>query len=483
MNEVEKKVSLKVALLTILVLITVLSIGNGILKLPTDIVFIVATIAISIVLLTQGFKGKELQEYFVDGCKKSLLVVLILMSVGMVIGSWIVSGIVPSIIFYGLKLLSPTVFLVSGFLILCVTSFFIGSAYASAGTLGVAFMGIGYGMGIPPALTAGMVVSGAIFGNKISPFADTTNLAVAVTGVELTSHIRSMLYSVLPILVISTILYGIQGMKFSHNTLDVTKIDLITDTLSKHFVISPFLLLVPVLTILLAAKKVPPLIALLISALGGVVAAALIQTNYDINTIFTALSKGFQIQTGVEQVDNLLNRGGIANMMPTVTLSILILGFGEILQRTGIVSAILGSIKNTIKSARSLVLTTLFSGLVTDMLTASQYMSIILPGQMFKSAYKKHNVSLTVLSRTLEDGGTMFSYLVPWSLTAIYLSGVLGVSTLDFFPYAYQAVLTPILAIIYAITGFAIFKEKGNVNEDKEHLEEKSFMQKRISND
>lgn len=172
------------ALLTILVLITVLSIGNGILKLPTDIVFIVATIAISIVLLTQGFKGKELQEYFVDGCKKSLLVVLILMSVGMVIGSWIVSGIVPSIIFYGLKLLSPTVFLVSGFLILCVTSFFIGSAYASAGTLGVAFMGIGYGMGIPPALTAGMVVSGAIFGNKISPFADTTNLAVAVTGLN-----------------------------------------------------------------------------------------------------------------------------------------------------------------------------------------------------------------------------------------------------------------------------------------------------------
>jgi len=453
-----KSVTLNKALLMLLCIVVILSAGNVILKIPTEISFVLTIVAISLVALSSGFTLKELQGFFVEGCRESLIVVLIMMSVGMVIGSWIVSGIVPSIIYYGLKFISPSFFLVSGFLLLCLVSFFIGSSFATAGTLGVAFMGIGYGMGIPPAMTAGMVISGSLFGNKISPFADTTNLCLAVAKVELVDHIKSMLYSVVPILVISTAIYTYLGFGFVQESLDQSKLDLITTTLGQRFIINPFFLIVPILTIILAIRRMPPVIALLLAALIGVV-VALIWQPYDATTIFKALSSGFLIKSGVPQVDALLNRGGISSMTSIITLVIFILGFGQILQKTGVVNVLLDKVQGVIRGSTSLVITTLITGLLTDMLTASQYMSILLPGQMLRPAYERLNIRMTVLSRTLEDGGTMFSYIVPWSVTALYLSGVLGLPVIEMVPYAYQAWLTPFLTVFYAITGIAIWKE------------------------
>lgn len=459
MEAVEKKVSFGKAMLILFLVMLILSVGNVVFKLATEISFLFAVVAIVLVALSSGFKLQELQEYFLDGCRKSLLVVLILMSVGMVIGSWMVSGVVPSLIYYGLKFLSPTYFLLTGFLSLCIVSFFIGSSFATAATVGIAIMGIGYGMGIPPALTAGMVISGALFGNKISPFADTTNLCIAVADVDLVDHIKSMLYSVLPILVASACIYTYLGATFARESLDQSKINLITDTLAKHFTISPWLLLIPVFTIILAIRRMPPLIALILSSFAAVVVAFICQP-FDSGIIFASLSKGFSIKSGVAQVDTLLNRGGISGMMFIVVIALFVLGFGELLQRTGVVSAILEKVEYIVRGPASLVISTLTTGLITDMLTASQYMAILLPGQILKPAFIKFKIKRNVLSRTLEDGGTIFSFMIPWSITSLYLTGVLGVPTMESLPYAFQAWLTPLLATFYGLTGIAIWKDE-----------------------
>ncbi len=460
MDDTKKQVSFSVAILNILILVVSVGIGNGLFKMPLDTSFIVAITAIAaVVMFSKGYKAKEILEYFFDGGKKSVSVMILLMGVGAVIGSWIVSGVVPTLIYYGLKLISPSYFLVSGFLFLCLISFFIGSAYATAGTVGVALMSIGYGMGFPPAVTAGMVLSGAVFGNKISPFADTTNMCIAVTGVDLVEHIKSMLYSVLPIFLASAAIYTYMGISFAHESLDQSNINVIIDIIAKKFVISPLLLIVPALTIVLIIKKMPPVIALLLATLTGAVVGLIFQPTYDLKAIFTAISKGFVIDTGVPRVDSLLNRGGIASFMGIVENVFFLMGASEILQRTGTTTAILEKVSKIIRGSRSLVIANLLTGLVVDGVTGSQYLAIILPGEMFKPLYQKLKIKLTVLSRTLEDSGTIFAFLIPWSLNAIGMGAILGVPVTESYIYAYQLWFSPILCIIFALTGIAIWKD------------------------
>jgi NhaC family Na+:H+ antiporter len=441
----------------VIILAIILILGLAYLKLSTLTVFLLAIIATAIIALVKNFSLNEIQEFILEGCKKSMLVVLILMAVGTVVGSWIVSGVVPSIIYYGLKLLLPSIFLPAGFIICCVVSFFTGSSYTSIATLGVAFMGIGFGMEINPGITAGMILSGSIFGDKMSPFSDTTNLAPGVAGTDIFEHIRSMLYTTVPSLVISLILYAIIGMKYSTIAIDYTNVEMIQNSILENFAISPILLLIPLITIVLAIKKVPPFIALLIGAIAGVIAAIIFQ-DFGIKVILNSLASGFKIDSGIYEVDKLLNRGGVSGMMGTVSLAILALGFGEMLQKMGVLKTLLEKIQTVTQSPRRLVITTLFTCLLTNMLTASQYMAIILPGEVFKDSYKKCGVKASVLSRTLEDGGTIFSFLVPWSMAAVYASGVLGVSTLQYLPYSFLAILCPVFAIIYALTDKAIFR-------------------------
>ena len=460
-NTKEKKVSVAMAAVAMIALALVLIGGFIVLQISTHVVFLLAILAMGIIALISGFTKEDLQDFFIEGCKNAVLVALILMTVGTVIGSWIVSGIVPTIIYYGLEILSPKVFLVVGFFICCIISFFVGSSYSAIATLG-----IGLGLHINPGLTAGMVVSGAIFGDKMSPFSDTTNLAPAVAGTDIFKHINSMLYTTVPATVIAAIIYTVIGIQIGGAAMDTSAIDAINDTLRMHFNINPLLLIVPLLTIVLAIKKMPPLIALLLGAVAGTVAAFIFQMgHYDYQVILNALGNGFSLESGNTDVDRLLNRGGIMGMMSTSSLALLALGLGEILQRMGVLSVILSKMEIFIRSPRSLVLTTLATCLVTTVLTASQYIAILLPGQVMKEAYTKQGVEKRVLSRTLEDGGTIFTFLIPWSTTGIFVSGVLGVEVLQYAPYAFLAILCPLIAIFYACTGIAIFKEKTAVKE------------------
>lgn len=424
-TNMRKLISLPMALLTLVVVAGIMSVGLAVLKLNTMVTFILALVAVCIIAICLGMKLERLQEVILNGFRKFALTGMILISVGMVVGTWMISGIVPSIIYYGLQIFTPSSFLAVGFLICCIISFFTGSSYASLGTMGVAFMAIGY-------------------------------------GTDIFAHIKSMFYTVIPSFLITTILYFVMGLKFNAASAEsLQSIKAIVVALDENFTISPLLLVVPVLTIILVAKKIPAMIALIIGALAGIIAALIAQPQFSFNDVVTAMSVGFTGEFEEEALASLLNRGGISGMMSTIVYCIFALELGELMYEMGVLTVILDKVKDKILKPCNLIIATLISCLATVMLTTSQYMAILLPGEVFRSSYEKADMAPYVLSRTLEDGGTIFSFLVPWSAAAIYSSGVLGVSTLQYLPYAFLPLLCPVFAILCAVTGIGVFDSKG----------------------
>ena len=463
MSENKKTVSFPVAVMTLLVVAGIMSLGLAILKLNTMVTFILTFLAVCGIALCVGTKLNQLEDMILTGFRKTAQVCMIFIAVGMVVGSWIISGIVPSIIYYGLSIFTPSSFLALGFVVCCIVSFFTGSSYAALGTMGIAFMAIGYGMDINPALVAGMSVSGAVFGDKMSPFSDTTNMAPAASGTDVISHIKSMIWTITPAFIISLVLYFVLGMRYNTTSPEAMQdLHAIMDTLKASFTISPILLLIPVLTIVMVIKKVPATIALLAGAVMGVIVALVAQPQFTYTQVLTALASGFSGEFEVAAVGKLLNRGGISSMTSTIIYTIFAIELGEIMYQLGVLSVMLDKIRDRLEKPANLIITTLLSCLATVMLTTSQYMAILLPGEVFQDSYKKANVAPYVLSRTLEDGGTLFAFLVPWSAAAIYSSGVLGISAVEYLPFAFLPLLCPLFAIVCAITGIGVYDCDGN---------------------
>ena len=470
MSENKKTVSFPVAVLTLVIVAGIMSLGLAILKLNTMVTFILTFLAVCGIALCVGTKLNKLEDMILTGFRKTAQVCMIFIAVGMVVGSWIISGIVPSIIYYGLSIFTPSSFLALGFVVCCIVSFFTGSSYAALGTMGIAFMAIGYGMDINPALVAGMSVSGAVFGDKMSPFSDTTNMAPAASGTDVISHIKSMIWTIAPAFIISLVLYFVLGMRYNTTSPEAMQdLHAIMDTLKASFTISPILLLIPVLTIVLVIKKVPATIALLAGAVMGVIVAFIAQPQFTYTQVLTALASGFSGEFEVAAVGKLLNRGGISSMTSTIIYTIFAIELGEIMYQLGVLSVMLDRIRDRLEKPANLIITTLLSCLATVMLTTSQYMAILLPGEVFQDSYKKANVAPYVLSRTLEDGGTLFAFLVPWSAAAIYSSGVLGVSAVEYLPFAFLPLLCPLFAIVCAITGIGVYDCDGNSLRGKTH--------------
>ena len=462
MSETKKTVSFPVAILTLVIVAAIMSVGLAVIKLNTMVTFILTFLAVCLIAICVGTKLTDLENMIMAGFKKTATACMIFIAVGMVVGSWIISGIVPSIIYYGLKLFTPSSFLALGFIVCCVVSFFTGSSYAALGTMGIAFMTIGYGMGINPALVAGMSISGAVFGDKMSPFSDTTNMAPAAAGTDVFTHIKSMIWTITPAFVISLVLYFILGLQYNTSTPEAMQaLNDITDTLKDSFTISPLLLIVPVLTIVLVIKKVPATIALLTGAVMGVIVAVITQPQFTYVQVLTALASGFSGEFEVAAVAKLLNRGGISSMTSTIIYTIFAIELGEIMYQLGVLNVLLDKISDKLEKPCNLIITTLLSCLATVMLTTSQYMAILLPGEVFTNSYKKAKVAPQILSRTLEDGGTLFAFLVPWSAAAIYSSGVLGVSAVEYLPFAFLPLICPLAAIVCAITGIGVFDTEG----------------------
>lgn len=468
MNKMENAKTAKMtfgrAALCIVCLIIVLCLGFAVFGLETKVVFLIASVVVTICLVVFGFKLDTVLLWYADGCRGAIDVILILMSVGTVIGTWMASGVVPTIMYYGISFLTPTSFMLIGFILCCIVSFFVGSSYSTLATLGVAFMGIGTGLGMDLGLVGGMVVSGALFGDKMSPFSDTTNLAPAVSGTTVYKHINSMIYTVTPAFIITFLLYLILSMRTDTSNAEMGMVDEMLDALSGSFNITPILLIVPIVVLVLAVLKVPPLVAMLTSAFLAMFMGMILQSDhYDVVTMLSALGDGFSTDTGNEMVNKLVCRGGIASMMEVVAWTLLTLGMGQTLKESGVLGAFLEKLLTIIKRPRGLVIGTLICSLCTACLTASQYLAIMLPGMLLKDSYTKFKLDKRVLSRTLEDGGTMFSFLIPWDTAGIYTASVLGISTLTYAPYAFLLIACPIVAAVYACIGFAQFKdESGN---------------------
>lgn len=455
--KMKKEMPFMVAMIPLICMIAVMAVTVIVLDQGPHIPLIFGTLIAAIVAWRCGYKWSELEEMMYKGIRLALPAVVIIMLVGLTIGAWIGGGIIATMIYYGLKIITPSYFLVSITAICMIVALAIGSSWSTMGTIGVAGMGIGLSMGIPAPMIAGAIISGSYFGDKMSPLSDTTNLASGLTNTDLFVHIRHMLFTTIPGIIITLTVYGFMGMKFGKEGMDIARIEKTLDVLQDSFVISPFLLLIPLLVIILVVKKVPAMPALVVGITLGFLSQLIIQGG-SVSSAVATLQSGFVIDTGNEMVDNLFNRGGLDSMMYTVSMTVVAMTFGGILENTGMLQAIVNQILKLAKSARGVVASTIVSCFATNATCSEQYISIVIPSRMYVKTYREHGLHSKNLSRALEDGGTLTSVFIPWNTCGVFIFGTLGVHALDYAPYAILNYMVPIISVFYAFTGITIRK-------------------------
>lgn len=401
----------------------------------------------SLVALKIGYTWKFIENSMIKGISQAMQSIIILAIIGVLIGVWILAGVVPTMIYYGLMILNPSIFLLATVIITSITSLATGTSWGTAGTMGIALMGIASGLGIPAPVTAGAVLSGAYFGDKMSPLSDTTNLAPAMAGTDVFTHIKFMLKPTLIAYGLTLLIFGFLSLKYRGASADLSNVDLIANGLKETFTISPVLLLAPLVVIISIAKKLPAVPGI---ALGIIIAAILGPIYQDINfgDILSAGLNGYVSNTGLEAVDQLLTTGGLNNMMSSISLTIIAMMFGGIAEETGILEAIVKKFLHRVQSIVGLVISTILTCVFTNASMPEQYISIVVPGRMFKNEYKERNLDPTLLSSTLESGGTVTSAMIPWNTCGTYMTTVLGVSTVHYLPFLFFNLLMPIVQVI-----------------------------------
>ncbi len=456
-----KKPSLLLALVPFICLVCFMLLGVLVLNAEPQIALILASVITAFIGKYLGHSWEDMEQAMIDSNAMVMQANFIIMIVGCLIGVWMAGGIVPGMIFYGLKLFTPSMFLFLLPMVCSIVSVSTGSAWSTAGTMGIAAMGIGAGLGIPPAITAGAVVTGSSFGDKLSPLSDSTNLAAGIAGVNVFDHIRHMLYTTVPSYIISVIIFGIIGLGYKGTAVDTTQINGILSAIDANFNISPLIFIAPLSVILMIAFKVPAVPGMIGGTIVGLVFA--LSQGYHLNEILPFMFYGFEITTGNEMVDMLLSRGGMLQMMETISLVICALAFGGIVKKIGCLDTIIEVILKYCQSRGSIIFANVVTCIAMNFLAADQYMAIVIPGQMYKPIYEKLNLHPKNLSRTLEDAGTLTSGLVPWSTCgAVYLT-TLGISAFQYGRYHFLGLINPIVAIIYGFTGFGLAR----LNESK----------------
>ena len=415
-------------------------------------------------------KYKYMLEVIAENVKSTTGALLILLLVGALAGTWLISGIIPSMIYYGLQILNPTFFLVSSVIICSVISIATGSSWTTSATVGIALIGIGNTLGISAGMTAGAVLSGAYFGDKMSPLSDTTNLAPAMAGSELFDHIKYMAYTTVPTIIITLIIFLIIGLNIETNgSPDISdKLEAIDGA----FNISPWLFFVPLTVIVLIIKKTPPLVALLLGTLFGAVAAIIAQPQIVISiadasvlnfeSAYKGVMKAITVDTAVEtssvELNDLFTAGGMNGMLGTIWLIICAMVFGGDMEAIGALSRISKALLSLATTTFGLFASTVTSCLALNVTASDQYLAIVVPGKMFKKAYEDRGLAPENLSRTLEDSGTVTSVLIPWNTCGAYQSGVLGVSVADYFVFAFFNWISPFMTLLFAAFSIKIKK-------------------------
>ena len=423
---------------------------------------------------------KTMLKGAVDSISSAIGALIILLLIGSLAGTWMLSGIVPAMIYYGLDILSPSIFLFACCIVCAIVSLATGSSWSTIATIGIAMLGIGTALGISEGLIGGAIISGAYFGDKMSPLSDTTNLAPAMAGTDLISHIKYMMFTTIPSISISLVIFLIIGFVYFGSGGEINDVGIMQEAISSTYNISPWLFLVPVVVIFMIIKKVPAIPALLFGTLAGGVFAIIFQSDIITNqlgsgfdsesfsgyvkssymSVMNAMTVDVNVDTGNEAVNKLVQTGGMSGMLNTIWLIICAMSFGGIMEATGLLSVITKSLMVFVKSRKSLVLTTSGTCLFFNVTASDQYLAIVVPGRMFADSYPKYGLDPKNLSRTLEDSATVTSVLVPWNTCGATQAGVLGVATLTYLPYCFFNLLSPLMTILFAYAKIKIAELK-----------------------
>ncbi len=420
--------------------------------------------------MKNGASWESMQDGMVKGIGLAFNAILILLTVGTLIGSWIAGGVVPTMIYYGLQLFSPAWFYVASCFICALVGISIGSSWTVAGTLGIGLMGIAGGLGVSPLATAGAIISGAYFGDKLSPLSDTTNLAAAVTGNELFQHIRHMLWTTVPSILIALAVFAVLGAGVEGGSSG-TEVEQILAALRQQFTIGWYLLVPLVLLLTLAYLRMPAFPALILGSLAGCACAALFQRPavaaladsgdmlYSLQVlkgVWYSLFDGYKASTDNAVVNELLSKGGMSSMLNTVWLIISAMAFGGVMEKTGSLRKIVAATLAGVRSVASLVATTVAICFGMNAMAGDQYMAIILPGRMLREKFAEQGLHKINLSRTLEDSGTLTSVLIPWNTCGAFMAATLGIATWHYAPYAVFNFVCPLIAIVYGIANIKL---------------------------
>lgn len=474
-----KSITLIEALIPLLFLILILSFnvlpdlfGDNATSGPNQFALLLSGAVAAVIGFKYGFSYEFMLQKVSKNIESTSGAILILLFVGALTGTWLLSGVIPTMVYYGLQLLNPTIFLASTLIITALVSLIIGSSWSTTATVGIALIGIGKALGFPLPMVAGAVISGAYFGDKMSPLSDTTNLASAIAGVDLYRHVRYMMYTTFPSIFITLIFFTILG--FTHTSSEVQNVDQLLIDIKSSFFIHPVLLLVPAIVIFLIIKKTPPLVALLIGVLLGGFAALIFQQDLlaqytdkglgylsgAYKTIMKAIVWDINIHTDNAILNDLFSSGGMKGMLGTIWLIISAMFFGGIMEAIGALHKISHTLLHIFKSTFGLFASTDLTCVVFNATASDQYLAIVVPGKMYKQAFEDAGLAPENLSRTLEDSGTVTSVLIPWNTGGAYNSQVLGVSTEQYAMYAVFNWLSPIMTLIFAYFRIKIKKLK-----------------------
>ncbi|WP_436951099.1 Na+/H+ antiporter NhaC [Staphylococcus shinii] len=467
-NKVKRPLGFVSAIVTLVTMITAMLFTVAVLEKEPHIPLLIGTAVAILITMLHGYEFSEVEEMMYKGIRHALPAIVIIILVGLVIGSWIGSGVVATMIYYGLQLIDPRYFLAVVIILCGIVALAIGSSWSTMATVGVASMGIGISMGISPGMVAGAVICGSYFGDKMSPLSDTTNLASGLTGVNLFEHIKHMFYTTIPALVISLIAFFFIGQRFGGRNFDANNIKDILATMQDNFLITPWLLLIPIIVIALVVVKVPAIPAICVGIILGFFAQIFLQDG-SVTEALTALQTGYTIDSGNKLVDELFNRGGLESMFYTISLTLVAMTFGGVLEYSGMLTALIAVILKVAKSTGSLIASVIVSCIGTNLTCSEQYISIIVPSRMYINTFKDKKLHPKNLSRALEDGGTLTSVFVPWNTCGVFIASTLGVSVIEYAPFAILNYTVPIISIIFGYIGFKII---GLDESDSEQTEE-----------
>lgn len=469
-----KKPGLLISLFPIALLIVLLTsnvfLFDDVLDGPNQIALLLAAFAGIIVATKLGFKWDAINHRIIKTIGSAMPSMLILLLIGSLAGTWLISGVVPVMVFYGLDIINPKIFLFTAVVVSSIVSLVTGSSWSTIATIGVALLGIGKAMGFNEAIVAGAIISGAYFGDKISPLSDTTNLAPAMAGTDLFTHIKYMTQTTIPSMSITLIIFLIIGFSFDYHSKAI-EISAVQQAIDATFNTTPWLLLVPILLFTVIIMKMPPLPALMVGTLLGGIFAIIFQPDIVQNLgggstvgyahasyvgVMNAMFGDVQLNTSDASVNELLSTTGMKGMLNTVWLILTAMVFGGVMEAGGLLERITRPIVEHAKSTGSLVTATVLSCIFFNTTASDQYISIVVPGRMFKDTFAKKGLKPEVLSRTLEDSGTMTSVLIPWNTCGATQAKVLGVATISYLPYAFFNLISPVMTILFAYLNIKI---------------------------